>query len=114
MLIRSLEIDPEDLRAQTGWEIKPEGACKGDVCVPLKAGVERDGFVDAEGLASALGMALVRASDDDLWALGPESLGKALTTAVLPSIELPDADGDLFALDSLKGNKVLLIAWASW
>jgi len=36
---------------------------------------------------------------------------------VLPDqteLELPDADGNLFKLSSLRGQKVLLAAWASW
>jgi peroxiredoxin len=37
-----------------------------------------------------------------------------LTTAVAPELELPDADGNPFRLSSLRGQKVLLVAWASW
>ena len=49
-------------------------------------------------------------------ALGPETAvtGRALTTAVAPELELPDADGNPFKLSSLRGKKVVLIAWASW
>ncbi len=35
MLVGSLDIDAQAFHAATGWEIKPEGACKGDLCVPL-------------------------------------------------------------------------------
>ena len=34
--------------------------------------------------------------------------------AVAPELELPDADGNPFHLSSLLGQKVLLVAWASW
>jgi len=37
-----------------------------------------------------------------------------LTTAVAPDLELPDVDGNPFRLSSLRGQKVLLVAWASW
>ena len=37
-----------------------------------------------------------------------------LTTAVAPDLELPDFDGNPFRLSSLRGQKVLLVAWASW
>jgi len=35
MLLDRLSLSAEDLEAATGWEIKPDGACKGDECVPL-------------------------------------------------------------------------------
>ena len=28
-------ISSEDVEAVLGWELKPEGLCKGDVCIPL-------------------------------------------------------------------------------
>ena len=61
-------------------------------------------------------MPLVADAAHGLWALGPETAvtGRALTTAVAPELELPDADGNPFRLSSLRGQKVLLVAWASW
>ena len=57
-----------------------------------------------------------RYADDatGVWALGPESGGRALTTATVPPIELPDIDGNPFDLGAMHGRKVLLVAWASW
>ena len=59
-------------------------------------------------------MPLVHDEVHGLWALGPESGGRALTTAVVPDITLPDRNGNAFSLSSLRGQKVLLVAWASW
>jgi hypothetical protein len=59
-------------------------------------------------------MALVHDEQHELWALGPESSGRALTSAKLPDIVLPDRDGRDFALRSLRGTRVFMIAWASW
>ena len=61
-------------------------------------------------------MPLVADVAHGIWALGPETAvtGRALTTAVAPELELPDADGNPFKLSSLRGQKVLLVAWASW
>ena len=100
--------------AAPGWEIKPEGACKGDRCVPLPDGAD-DGALDVRVLAERLGMALVHDDEHGLWALGPES-GRA-RAAVAPScrtLTLPDRHGKPFSLRSLRGTKVLLVAWASW
>jgi hypothetical protein len=56
----------------------------------------------------------VHDAENGLWALGPESGGRALASAFLPELELPHVDGTPFRLSSLRGTKVLLIAWASW
>ena len=37
-----------------------------------------------------------------------------LSTEARAELELPDVDGNLFRLSSLRGRKVLLVAWASW
>jgi hypothetical protein len=114
MILTSLEIDPKELEARTGWAIKPEGACKGDLCVPLPEGAANGGPVDARMLAERIGMPLVHDEATDTWALGPEAMGRALTTAQAPDLELPDVNGNPFRLSSLRGQKVVLAAWASW
>jgi hypothetical protein len=112
VILESLEVSADDLEARTGWQIKPEGACKADRCVPLP---DSDGDpVNVQVLAERLGMALVRDEAHGLWALGPESGGRALLSAELPEISLPDRDGNPFSLTALHGKKVLLVAWASW
>jgi hypothetical protein len=112
VILQSLEVSADDLEARTGWEIRPEGACKADRCVPLaQDGGDR---VDVRVLADRLGMALVHDETHGLWALGPESGERALLSAALPDIALPDRHGNLFSLSALHGKKVLLVAWASW
>jgi hypothetical protein len=108
MIVERLDRPPAELEARTGWTIRPQGACRGDVCVPLPTPF------DVRGLADRLGMSLVHDEPHGLWALGPEAGGRALTSAALPEIVLPDRRGDDFALRSLRGTKVFMIAWASW
>jgi hypothetical protein len=106
------------LAARTGWSIQPEGACKGEVCVPLPESTSRpDGTVEVGVLAERLGMPVVADDEHGLWALGPETAvtGRALTTAALPEIVLADVrTGEPFAISSLRGQKVMILAWASW
>jgi hypothetical protein len=59
-------------------------------------------------------MPLVHDAEHGLWALGAEAGGRALKTAIAPELELPDFRGRPFRLSSLRGTKVLLVAWASW
>ena len=50
-----------------------------------------------------------------LYAIGPESLsGRALVTAEAPELVLRDLDGEEFRLSSLRGKKVVLVAWAPY
>ncbi len=117
MILDGPTIDPGVLAQRTGWEIKPQGACKGEVCVPLPEDARAaDGRLDARVLADRLGMPLVVDDAHGLVALGPETKvsGRALTTAQAPELELPDIEGNPFTLSSLRGQKVLLVAWASW
>jgi hypothetical protein len=117
VILHDLAVDEHELATRTGWEVKPQGACKAEACVPLPAGARRaDGRLDASVLSNRLGMPLVADEEHGVWALGPETAvtGRALSTAVAPELELPDADGNPFKLSSLHGQKVLLIAWASW
>ena len=109
MIVQSLEMDSDAFARGTGWIIKPEGACRGEVCVPLPP----DASLTV--IAETLGMPIVADDTSGVWALGPATIGgKALTDARAPSLVLPDRAGNEFDVDSLRGQKVLLLAWASW
>jgi len=111
MILESLDITPDEFAEGTGWAIKPEGACKADVCVPLAPG---DGF-DLLATTDRLGMAVVHDADAGLWAIGPESFGgRALVSAEAPELALDDIDGNPFTLSSLRGQKVLIVSWAPY
>ena len=112
VILDSLDLDRDAFARGTGWELTAAGACNGDVCVPLAGG---DGRLDVQDVAARLAMALVRDDEDGLWALGPASVGgRALTSADAPELELPDLDGRSFRLSSLRGRKVVLVAWAPY
>jgi hypothetical protein len=112
VIFHAARVSAAELERVTGWALKPEGLCRDERCVPFTGGSD-----DAIGLADAaraLGMPLVEESRAGLWALGPRSGGKALETATLPDITLPDLDGGPFRFASLRGRKTLIVAWASW
>ncbi len=113
MLLRSLQIPTSEFEAGTGWHLKPEGACQGTVCIPLSRPAGET--VDVAQVARDMGMPLVAALGYGLWALGPASIGsRALASAEAPELRLPGLDGSEFSLSSLRGQKVLLYAWAPY
>jgi len=112
MILKSLSVPVGEFEKGTGWAIKPEGACLGEICVPLADAVTH-GNVDVEIVATRLGMPLVHHSG--VWALGPASLsGHTLPSAVAPELQLPDVNGKMFSLSSLRGQKVLIVSWAPY
>lgn len=113
MVLEDLRLDRGAFEAGTGWQLKPEGACKGEVCIPLKA--DPGNPIDVQVLAEQMGLPVVGEAEHGLWALGPESIGgRALTTAEAPDLRLPDVNGSEFRLSSLRGQKVLVYAWAPY
>lgn len=113
MILHDLMTSRSAFETGTGWALKPEGACKGAVCVPLDPAPGDP--VDVPQLAQQMGMPLVGEASVGVWALGPESIGgRALTTAEAPELRLPDLDGHEFRLSSLRGQKVLIYAWAPY
>jgi len=114
MLLTALDMSTDDFESATGWAARPEGMCKGEMCMPAPGATTAGGRLDVTAVAGQLGMALVADEGAGVWALGPESGGRALTTAVAPDLELPDVNGNPFTLSAMLGRKVLLVAWASW
>ncbi len=114
MILDSLDVSQDAFETGTGWEIKPEGACKGDVCIPLPSPPEA-GRVDVESIADQMGLPLVGDPERSVWALGPESVGaRTLLSAQAPELRLPDLNGNQFTLSSLRGSKVVMVAWSPY
>jgi hypothetical protein len=115
MILTELIVGTDEFTRRTGWELKPEGLCRGSVCVPAPDVAGPDGTIDVRRAAERLGMPLVHDERRGLWALGPATAsGRALDAAEVPDLELQDVDGRPFALSSLRGRKVVMVAWASW
>jgi hypothetical protein len=115
-----LWMTASDLRLVTGWDLKPEGLCKQDACVPLSAEVVEN-FVEAEqvnasGLWEALDRPILHDAALRTWVLGEaaEDRSRRLKSLQAPDFTLPDIDGKLHSLSDHRGKKVLLASWASW
>ena len=105
------------LHAGLGWELRPEGLCRGDLSVPVrdrtKLGHE-DG-ADLEALAELLDRPLALDSEERAAALGTSAAERTVGMASLeaPDFTLPDLAGRMHSLSEHRGKKVLLIAYAS-
>ena len=106
-----------------GWGVRPEGLCRGDVCVPMpaerRAALVLDGQLDLGGVAQLLGRASVIDAEDAArpviaLALDPESRRQALDDLHAPDFVLPDLEGNEHALSDWQGQKKLLVTFASW
>lgn len=109
-----------DAEAATGWVAKPEGLCRGPVCVPLPAGREREfadgGRIDLAALWRHLGRPAVHSDRGHVWVLAQSARDRAAALGSLeaPDFALPDPTGRMHRLSDHRGKKVLLVTWASW
>ena len=119
----SLWIGTSDLTAATGWELKPEGICRDELCIPVTgdqtALVRGDGDgqqVNLAGFARYLDQPVAHDDAHDAWYFGVpvEQRRAQLLSLEAPDFELPDLDGRSHRLSDHRGKKVFLLAWASW
>ena len=111
-----LWLSATDANRVTGWTLKPEGMCRGDVCVPLPPSAAIAGRVDLAAFWRILGAPAVGDAKGEVWSLGSaaEEHNLALAGLVAPDFTLPDLAGKPHTLSTLRGKKVFLSTWASW
>jgi hypothetical protein len=106
-------VSPDDLATATGWELKPEGLCRGPVCVPVRSPVQHGDLVDLAGVAAALGRAFAFSPDGAVAALAGDPMSSG-QRASIDELGLRDLDGTVVRMSDFAGRKRLLVAWASW
>ena len=115
-----LWLSAGDLSSVTGWRLASEGLCREEVCVPLSDSVREkliDGDqVQASGLWEELGRPVLHDRSESIWVLGDaaEDRNRQLDSLEAPDFTLPDITGKLHSLSHYRGQKVLLVTWASW
>ena len=111
----------EGLPSAIGWDVRPEGVCAGQTCVPLPPGAtwwDDDAF-NVSAFARHIGLA--EAADPGRGVVayvvpsGPGAEGAGGPAPVeAPDFTLPDLDGNLHSLSDHRGEKVVLLTWASF
>ena len=119
-----LWVAPMDLPRINGFELKPEGACLDDICVPVKQDQDSELFVtradkpwfNVSGLARKLQQEYVQDHEASVWSFAPLPVSRNLLASqhIAPDFTLDDREGNPVTLSAFKNKKVLLITWASW
>lgn len=119
-----LWVVPEDLPRVNGFELKPEGACLDELCVPVLQDRDSEMFVTRVGqawfnvteLARKLEQAYTADHDRGVWSFGAIPVARTgfLRSGMAPDFALPNREGEVVRLSDFRGKKVLILTWASW
>jgi hypothetical protein len=116
----ALWIPLSELKAVSGWELKPEGVCKDEVCVPVPD-ARRQALIHGQEFnltefARLIEQPVAHDESRGVWYFGPAAWEwkSRLTSRVAPDFSLPDLSGHLHSLSELQGKKVFLLFWAAW
>lgn len=112
-----LLVAEADLASATGWELKPQGLCRADACVPVRerGGLGPDGWIDVVSLAGAVGHPVAVEPALGVVAIGEPAAarGTALSSLDAPDIRLPTTDGGSTSVAEHTGKKRLVVSFAS-
>ena len=119
-----LWVTKGDLPRVNGFELKPEGACLDEICIPIRQSEDSalfvtrqdQGWVNVTGLARVLKQPVVADHESQTYSLGaiPVQRASFVRDAVAPDFELQDWQGNSHRLSDFKGKKIMLLSWASW
>ena len=119
---QALWIPAADLPEVNGFEVKPEGACLGELCIPLKADgaivkqVDGEQWVNLVAFADWLEQPYVANTTIKVWSFGeiPAKRQSMMADAMAPDFEVLDRQGNVVRMSDFKGKKALVITWSSW
>lgn len=113
-----VRLPEAEVHRALGWQLKPEGLCQGDTCIPVRdaGSLSNEAGLDLEALSTLLGRPLAVDGEARAAALAASATDRtqALASLEAPDFTLPDLAGTPHTLSDYRGKKVLLIAYASW
>ena len=111
-------ISVDDFEKQTGWQLKPEGLCRRDVCVPVRDAktLTNHTHIDLVEFARVTNQNIVVDQQRKVVALAEhaDARSEAMTTLEAPDFTLPDIHGRQVSFSDYNKRKRLLLAWSSW
>jgi len=113
-----------ELTAVSGWQLKPEGVCKDEACIPVspvrRSALIRDSstrtLFNLTEFARWIEQPFAHDAKNAVWYFGPPGWDwkDRLASRQAPDFSLPDLEGHMHTLSELRGQKVFLLFWASW
>ena len=112
----ALWVRTRDLPGINEFEVKPQGACRADICIPIPKDMLRGEYFNLTGFALAIDQAVVADPDARAWSFGeiPALRGEYLDSRQAPDVAMPDRAGRPVTLSRFRGKKLLVVTWASW
>jgi len=112
----ALWIRKRDLARVNGFALKPQGACRADLCIPIPKDMARGDYFNLTAFAKKAGQPVVAEPGAGVWSFGEmQALGGGLASSrTAPDFEVPDRLGRPVHLAAFRGKKALVITWASW
>jgi hypothetical protein len=112
----ALWIRKRDLPSVNGFALKPQGACRADLCIPIPKDMTRGEYFNLTAFAKKAGQPVVAEPGARVWSFGEmQALGGGLASSrVAPDFEVPDRLGRPVHLAGFRGKKALVVTWASW
>jgi hypothetical protein len=109
-----LWVRAADLPRINQFELKPQGACRGDLCVPVSKSLRSGEWFNLSAFARHIHQPVV--AESGVWSFGeiPVVRGAFYQSRVAPDFAVPDRGGKIVHLSDFRGKKVLVVTWASW
>jgi hypothetical protein len=111
---KDLWVRAADLPRINDFELKQQGACRADLCIPIANELKSGPWFNLTGFARRIKQAYV--ADAGAWSFGeiPVVRGDFYRSRMAPDFAVPDRQGRIVHLSDFRGRKVLVVTWASW
>jgi hypothetical protein len=119
--LEKIRPDPKDLWVRGAdlprinqFTVKPQGACRADMCIPIPKALKSGEWFNLTGFAQRLHQSYV--TEEGVWSFGEMQVtrGDFYRSRIAPEFAAPDRHGRLVHLSDFRGKKVLVVTWASW
>jgi hypothetical protein len=119
--LEKIRPDPKDLWVRAAdlprinqFTVKPQGACRADMCIPIPKALKSGEWFNLTGFAQRLHQSYV--TEEGVWSFGEMQVtrGDFYRSRIAPEFAAPNRHGRLVHLSDFRGKKVLVVTWASW